>query len=356
MYSSPPARSLSLKKVFVVMVVLVTVIHFCFNQQETNVINLSGGSVLYATPTTPHDTFFVEGIDPMDKRNAAMLGAHYERLFHKYQVEIRDQFLLSREFAAKPKIHNKEEIRCVGQIAPIEASMLYILIRETRPSNVLEIGCLCGSSTNWILKALELNNYGKLTTYDLHDYAATFIGKHDRWDFHVGDFLEHSNSTFANQFDLLFIDALHDNRFAEKYTSQLLDHMERDTPLVVHDIFSPFQNPLFRPCLRGLTLETFDEEVECINQVAIKFKREHLNRDFLYSEKQPGGEGPELMSWLARSGRSKGMVTFSPYAAPEFAKRMVEVFKEGSIPMGQINNPMAFFLLSGKKQPQATAF
>ena len=72
--------------------------------------------------------------------------------------------------------------------------------------------------------------------------------------------------------------------------------------------------------------------------------------DLVYSEKQPTGEGIELMSWLARTSRAKGLVTFSAYAAPRLAKAVGEVLHPTSL--GQANNPAIFFeLVPDKPQP-----
>mmetsp|Transcript_41122 Transcript_41122/g.132736 ORF Transcript_41122/g.132736 Transcript_41122/m.132736 type:complete len:180 (-) Transcript_41122:293-832(-) len=130
--------------------------------------------------------------------------------------------------------------------------MLYIMIREHKPAETIEIGALCGSSTRWILAALERNGHGHLTTYDLHDYTPSFVNrsfapsvlKH-RWSFVQGDAiaaLDKDDVPFDAE--LLFIDALHRNSFAQLYTDRLLRKaaaaISHPLPVFVHDIFSPF--------------------------------------------------------------------------------------------------------------------
>ena len=56
-----------------------------------------------------------------------------------------------------------------------------------------------------------------------------------------------------------------------------------------------------------------------------------------------GGEGSELMSWLARTGRSNGIVTFSPYAATAFAELIFKSLQANGLPVGSVNNPSVFF-------------
>ena len=67
--------------------------------------------------------------------------------------------------------------------------------------------------------------------------------------------------------------------------------------------------------------------------------------DTFYGPTQAGGEGAELTSWLARTGRSRGLVTFSPYAAPEFSRHVFKAFRHAGLDFSQINNPSIFFEL-----------
>ena len=119
--------------------------------------------------------------DPFDSKVAADLASHFAPLLNKYKHELKEEMKSANEFSK----HNREHptIRCVGQIGVIEASMLYILIRESKPDRVLEVGALCGSSTRWMLAALSKNQKGALWTYDLHPYAIDFVGEHPNWFF-----------------------------------------------------------------------------------------------------------------------------------------------------------------------------
>jgi hypothetical protein len=148
-----------------------------------------------------------------------------------------------------------------------------------------------------------------------------------------------------------FIDALHRNAFAQVYTQRLLRkaaaHISTPLPMFVHDIFSPFMMPQFKPCQRNMTVRGMGAEVACIRRVV---KQQPAGVDLVYSEKQPTGEGIELMSWLARTSRAKGLVTFAAYAAPRLAKAVGEVFHPAH--SGNANNPSIFFqLVPDKPQP-----
>ena len=84
----------------------------------------------------------------MESSSAARLAKHYSGFVHKYAPELRAEFDAAREFKNKTR-------RCSGEVGSVEASMLYVMIREFRPRRVLEVGALCGSSTRWLLAALS---------------------------------------------------------------------------------------------------------------------------------------------------------------------------------------------------------
>ena len=271
--------------------------------------------------------FMKEQLDPLSEADAPVVAAHYTGLVEKYRIELDTQRQQAQQFIQVQAAQKaKSGLVCKGQIGAVEAAMLYIMIREHKPAETIEIGALCGSSTRWILAALERNGHGHLTTYDLHDYTPSFVNrsfapsvlKH-RWSFVQGDAiaaLDKDDVPFDAE--LLFIDALHRNSFAQLYTDRLLRKaaaaISHPLPVFVHDIFSPFMIPAFKHCQTDMSLATLRTEVDCIRRAAKATSGNRL--DLLYSEKQPGGEGIELMAWLARTARSKAFVTFSMYAAP----------------------------------------
>ncbi len=271
----------------------------------------------------------------------------------KYRVELRNELKAAKEFSTRTKDPSRSTIKCVGQIGQVEASMLYILLRETQPKAVLEIGALCGSSTRWMLSALRRNKKGTLFTYDLHPFALDFIGEQSNWKFFVKDVLQEAvhDSNFVNRFDVLFIDALHTNKFADSYTRVLLANSKKSHSVFVHDIFSPFQIPEFKACQIDLRRQNVHKEIACIHDVAAKYADDRGGRDILYSPQQMAGEGLALSSWLARTGRSQRMISFSPYANLDFAFRILAIFEVhhlGDFLTGQrqVNNPSIFFQMT----------
>ena len=318
--------------------------------------------VLLATLHEPD--FFMRGhLDALSDADSDAIAQHYVALVEKYQTELTAQkqevaryIKVARDLTTNlatdqswRNVARLKKMRCVGQIGQIEAAMLYILLREYRPKRTIEIGALCGSSTRWMLAALEANGLGQLITYDLHGYTPAFIGAAvpnllHRWKFIQGDAIAAlGNETARFDADALFIDALHRNSFAQIYTERLLRkaaaQATKPLPVFVHDIFTPFMMPRFRPCQLNMSFVTLVDEVACMKRVL----RQERGLDVHYSEKQPAGEGVELMSWLARTARSKGLTTFSMYANPRVAWAIARAM--GRPNTAAANNPSIFFQL-----------
>ena len=290
--------------------------------------------------------------DVFDENDAAKIARHYENLIVKYKDELKVQYKRATTFwEDKPGMD-----RCKGRIGTIEAVMLYIMIREEQPTHVLEIGALCGASTRWILEALEANGKGKLSTFDLHDYSKEYMEERHttegRWDMYTQDIFEYLKTGKGRQIqkeiDLFFIDALHRNAFAQIYTRQLLANHPHRVSVFVHDIYVPFLIPPYKECQKDLSINTFKVEIECVKRKAKEITASDLykNMDIFYGPTQPGGEGSELISWLARTGRSNGLITFSPYAATAFAELIFSALKRNGFPVGSVNNPSIFFELN----------
>lgn len=123
-----------------------------------------------------------------------------------------------------------------AQLDDIEAEVTYLLLRDRRPSTVVEIGSLHGWSTSWQLRALRDNGAGALHTYDIVDHARRNVPDElaDRWTFTQGDV---RTRRLPSTVDYLFLDAAHSARFARWYTRALLPTLDPGTPVSVHDVF-----------------------------------------------------------------------------------------------------------------------
>ena len=190
-----------------------------------------------------------------------------------------------------------------AQLDDLEAEITYLLIRETRPDSMVEIGSLHGWSTNWILRALRDNGVGHLHTYDLIDNARHNVAPElaaDRWTFVQGD-ARTEVARHDRKIDYLFIDALHTAAFARWFVGELFPVLRPDVPVSVHDVF-------------------------------------HGRRPWPFSE------GRVVLSWLAAAGLAH--FTVSRAAAPRNNRRITEVKQElglGTPVHDGRHNPMLFF-------------
>ncbi|MFC1521128.1 class I SAM-dependent methyltransferase [Elusimicrobiota bacterium] len=86
-----------------------------------------------------------------------------------------------------------------GMLSPLQAPALYVICRALRPQVVLETGVASGSSTTFILKALEVNKEGVLYSIDLPNQPGAVLPENKttgwlipeslkpRWNLHLGD-------------------------------------------------------------------------------------------------------------------------------------------------------------------------
>ncbi|HZE37491.1 MAG TPA: class I SAM-dependent methyltransferase [Stackebrandtia sp.] len=190
-----------------------------------------------------------------------------------------------------------------AQLDDLEAELTYLRIRNARPAHVVEIGCLHGWSTSWLLRALRDNDHGRLHSFDRVDAATRAVPKEltcDRWSFVHGDMREGLDRLPAN-IGYLFIDAAHTARFAKWYLASVLPRVVPGTPVSVHDVF-------------------------------------HLRRPL------PFTEGSVLLKWLRANDID--YFTVARRAAPEAHRRLVAKRRELGIdaPVHDgDHNPMLFF-------------
>ncbi len=125
------------------------------------------------------------------------------------------------------------------QLDDLESEITYLLIREFKPKNIVEISPCGGWSTTWILNALKDNGFGRLYSYDLVDDSTKVIPKElskGRWVFIKGDIKRNKKKLPAN-IDYLFIDAEHTKEFSKWYTKELFPLLRKDILVSVHDVF-----------------------------------------------------------------------------------------------------------------------
>jgi len=158
--------------------------------------------------------------------------AHLESLYRKYENDLRavrdEQRALRR---GRPSLK--------AQLDDLEAEITYLLVRDTRPPVVVEIGSLHGWSTTWLLRALRDNGTGRLITHDLIDKARRTVPPDlaaGRWTFVPGD-ARQTLRGHAHEIGYLFIDAAHTAGFARWFARELFPTVGSGVPVSVHDVF-----------------------------------------------------------------------------------------------------------------------
>lgn len=152
-------------------------------------------------------------------------------LYRKYADDLR-------QVRAQQRRHRAANPDMRVQLDDLEAEITYLRLREQRPREVVEIGCLHGWSTTWILRALRDNGRGSLRTFDRIDDAARRVPADlaQRWTFVRGD-VRNRLADMPASIDYLFLDAAHNARFARWYVQHLLAPLEPGTLVSVHDVF-----------------------------------------------------------------------------------------------------------------------
>lgn len=129
----------------------------------------------------------------------------------------------------------------------VEGEWLYLLIRhlgETFIVRALEIGSGSGMSSSWMLRALEKNGNGHLTSLDFRIQTDRNISSNlpiDRWTFLKGDVLYNLDQV-PPVLDFLLIDSDHDSPKADNICLKLFPRVRSGGFVGVHDVYA-FQTP-----------------------------------------------------------------------------------------------------------------
>lgn len=154
-------------------------------------------------------------------------------LYRKYRDPLAEVRKAQREFLWETRG------RMTPQLDDLEAEITYLLLRETRPETVMELGTFHGWSTTWILSALRDNGTGTLHSFDIVDNVLSNVPaslSEGRWHFHRGD-VRRNLDEVPEGIGYLFVDAAHNARFARWYLAELFPRVAPGTPVSVHDVF-----------------------------------------------------------------------------------------------------------------------
>jgi predicted O-methyltransferase YrrM len=106
----------------------------------------------------------------------AVLGEHQE--FAAEYAQVRKQ--LDAEAAAVESIYP-----AYYEVEDSTAFLLYMLVRQAKPSLALEVGVANGRSTQVILSALDANETGRLVSVDIDPEVGGAARGHPRWSLRV---------------------------------------------------------------------------------------------------------------------------------------------------------------------------
>ncbi|MGH8791929.1 MAG: class I SAM-dependent methyltransferase [Stackebrandtia sp.] len=160
------------------------------------------------------------------------LLAHLDRLYQTYADDLR----LARREQARLR---RDSPGMKTQLDDVEAELTYLRLREARPASTVEVGCLDGWSTSWILRALRDNGGGELFSFDSRGGAPRHVPpelSRGRWTFVAGDVRRRTDRLPA-EIDFLCVAAAHTARFARWYIPHLVERLGPGAPVGVHGVF-----------------------------------------------------------------------------------------------------------------------
>ena len=109
-----------------------------------------------------------------------------------------------------------------GSIWESEGKSIYVLIRILKPKRILEVGNFKGRSTNHILQAVEMNEFGDVTLVDIKEYLEYNNLHSQNFNRILEDSLKHLSNSI--NFDLIIQDGNH-----------TYEHVKKEIELILHN-------------------------------------------------------------------------------------------------------------------------
>ena len=156
------------------------------------------------------------------------------------------------------------------------------LISKIPKINILELGVQSGNSTRMFIDICEKND-GYLTSIDIDDCSKVI--KNSRWTFvhSSDDFFEYVNKFLKNNFDVLFIDSLHEPDHVKKVFYHYFKFLNKNALIIIDDVvWLPYVKggPQDNDFVERINRLTFNKVLEIYNSNLNNFT---LNIDFLGS-------------------------------------------------------------------------
>ena len=169
---------------------------------------------------------------------------HLHSLYTKYKEELITMHERAQQFCALPKPDGFPHAhRCQYSLA--ESELIYMLTREQRPTNVLEVCSAVGYTTMWMLSALHANGVGHLYGFDVYrtPWPAVLPDSYkSSFTFYQGDVHSEISNVLNVTFDRIILDADHTASFTTWYLGEIFDFFvskagKNPIRLSIHDIY-----------------------------------------------------------------------------------------------------------------------
>lgn len=127
----------------------------------------------------------------------------------------------------------------MGSMYEVEGKMLYAVVRAIQPAEIVEIGVWHGCSTTHLLRALDRNGSGHLTSFDIEGIKGDGPPEklRSRWTFHHQD-ADYGMKEMKEKVDLVFEDGYHYRKETET-TLFIAERWLKPKVVMVHDTEHP---------------------------------------------------------------------------------------------------------------------
>lgn len=125
-----------------------------------------------------------------------------------------------------------------GMYQKVESEFLFSLIKDIKPSKIIEISPNAGWTSHIMLKALKLSeSRSQLLSFDL-------LGESEFLDYDdgnisrklvIGDVKETITEQMIDGCDFLFMDSMHTEEFSKWYCETIISKLKKDTLILIHD-------------------------------------------------------------------------------------------------------------------------
>jgi SAM-dependent methyltransferase len=122
-----------------------------------------------------------------------------------------------------------------GSIFTSEGKSIYVLMRLLKPKKILEIGNFLGRSSNFILKAVEDNDFGEVTLLDIEERLQHEKLHNNKFNRVIDDSLKFLNNPF--DFDLIVQDGCHEYQHVKRELNLISNNNRPDFWIWSHDYY-----------------------------------------------------------------------------------------------------------------------